>query len=443
MERVLIDRIKTIIYLALPIIAGMVSQNLMMVIDMAMVGTLGTNALAAVGIASQVNFVCFALLIGLTTGVLAISARLKGQGNDFETATPLNGALLISCIVGIPLSALLYFTVPFFFPFLHSDTNVIMLGSDYLQMRVLAIIAVAMTLSFRGYWSGIKRPKLFMNAQLIILVCNVALNYLLIFGKFGFPEMGVTGAGVSTSLSLYIGAFYCFYLGFRYSTAAGFLQRLPSKEQLLRVIRISLPQGLQQLLRATGLTLMFIIIGAIGTDELAVANVLVNITLVMIIPCIGFGLAAASLVGQELGQGTAEKAKRWGWETSLIGMLFMCSISLPMIILPEQILSWFVHEQSLIDMAKLPLQMVSLLLAVDAVGVILLNSLLGAGASKLVLKISFSIQWIFFFPSAWIVSHYLGMGLLAIWSLNIAYRAIQAGIFVKIWHQGHWSRVQI
>ncbi|NOU51273.1 MATE family efflux transporter [Pseudoalteromonas sp. JBTF-M23] len=440
---VLLNRIKTIVSLALPIIAGLVSQNIMVVIDMAMVGTLGTDALAAVGIASQINFMSFALLIGLASGVLAISARMQGKGNNSETAVPLNGALLISCVVGIPLSGLLYYTAPFFFPTLHSDPNVIALGNDYLQVRVLSITAVAMTLSFRGYWSGIKRPKLFMNTLLLMLVCNVALNYLLIFGNLGFPKMGVTGAGVATSLSLFIGAVYCFYLGFKYSATSGFLQRLPTKTQLRTLITISLPQGAQQLFRATGLTVMFIIIGSIGTDELAVANVLVNITLVMIIPCIGFGLAAASLVGQALGESAPEQAKRWGWDTSLIGLLFMCSISLPMVLFPELILSIFVHEQALIDMAKLPLQLISLLLAFDAVGVILLNSLLGAGASKQVLKITFSIQWLVFLPAAWIVSHYLGMGLLAIWCLNIAYRAIQAGIFVKIWHQGRWSTIEI
>ncbi|MCG7548785.1 MATE family efflux transporter [Pseudoalteromonas sp. Of7M-16] len=439
----MLDRVKTIVCFAIPIIAGMVSQNVMVVIDMAMVGTLGTDALAAVGIASQVNFVSFALLIGLTSGVLTISSRLHGKGNDSETAIPLNSALLISGVIGIPLSIALYNTVPLFFPLLHDDPNVILLGNDYLQVRVLAITAVAMTLSFRGYWSGIKRPKLFMNSLFLMLVCNVVLNYLLIFGNLGFPKMGVTGAGVATSLSLLIGTIYCFYLGFKHSKPAGFFQQLPTKTQLQQIINFSLPQGLQQLFRAIGLTVMFIIIGTLGTDELAVANVLVNVTLVMIIPCIGFGIAAASLVGQALGQDAPEKAKRWGWDTAMIGVLFMCSMSLPMVLFPDLVLSAFVHEQHLVDMARLPLQLVSLLLAVDAVGVILLNSLLGAGASKQVLKISFSIQWLVFLPAAWIASHHFGMGLLAIWCLNIAYRAIQAGIFVKIWHQGRWSTIQI
>ena len=439
----MLDRIKIIVCFALPAIAGMLSQNIMILIDMAMVGTLGSDALAAVGIASQVNFMCFALLIGLTSGVLAISARLKGKGSDSGTAIPLNGALLISGVVGIPLSVILYYTTPLFFRVLHNDPNVVMLGTDYLQVRVLAITAVAMTLSFRGYWSGVKHPKLFMNTLFLMLICNLVLNYLLIFGKLGFPAMGVTGAGVATTLSQYIGATYCFYLGFKHSRESGFLQQLPTLEQLYKVINISLPHGVQQLLRATGLTVMFIIIGSIGTDELAVANVLVNITLVMILPCIGFGLAAASLVGQALGQGTPKEAKRWGWDTSLIGVLFMCSISIPILFLPELILSIFVHEQYLIDMAKLPLQLISLLLVVDAIGVILLNSLLGAGASKLVLKVSFSIQWLVFLPAAWFISHYLGMGLLAVWCLHIAYRAIQAFIFVKIWHQGRWCSIEI
>lgn len=415
----------------------------MILVDTAMVGVLGASALAAVGIASLVNFMCYALLTGLASGVLAISARIKGKGNHTKTAGPLNGGLLISFCVAIPLTIILYNVTPLFFPALHGDPTVVAQGNDYLQMRVLSTMAVAMNLSFRGYWNGIKMPKLYMKTLILIHVSNIGLNYLLIFGKFGFPEMGVAGAGLATTFSFYIGTIYCFYLGFKHATPAGFLKLLPTKKQLHRIINISLPHGIQQLFFATGLTTMFWIIGKIGVNELAAANVLVNISLVAILPCVGFGLAAASLVGEALGQSSPDDAKRWGWHSAMIGVLFMFSVSLPILLLPDQILSLFLHDPALIEIARLPLQLVSLLLAVDAVGVILLNALLGAGASKQVLKVSFGMQWLFFLPAAWFFSNYLGMGLLAIWCLNIVYRGIQTGIFVRIWHKGRWTAVQV
>jgi len=437
------ERRHTILALALPIIGGMTSQNILNLIDTAMVGVLGPNALAAVGIGGFANFMCIALILGLSAGVQAIASRRKGEGNEDIMAWSLNGGLFLALVVGLPLSILMYWLAPYFFPYLVADPAVHPLGADYLQMRLIGMVAVGMNFAFRGYWNGVSMSKLYLRTLLIMHVVNVALNYLLIFGKFGFPEMGVMGAGLGTTISLFVGTAVYFFLGFRHAKDNGFMHGLPTKDVLSSMIRISLPSSIQQFFFAAGLTAMFWIIGRTGTLELAAGSVLVNIMLVAILPGIGFGLAAASLAGQALGRGDVADAKQWGWDVSKMGFVILFCLGLPMLLFPDFLLSAFLHDQETLDLARLPLRLVGVFIAFDGIGMILMNCLAGVGASKSVMQVSLVMQWLVFMPIAWLVGPVLGGGLLAVWLAQFGYRAIQAGIFAYLWHGERWQSIKV
>ncbi|MFT5992774.1 MAG: MATE family multidrug resistance protein, partial [Bradymonadia bacterium] len=138
------DRIKMIMALALPIIGGMVSQNVLNLVDTAMVGTLGDAALAAVNLGGFANWLSMAFITGLATGVQAMSARRLGEGRTDIVAVPLNGGLLQAIALGIPTSVIIYTFVPVLFPFLIDDPAVVELGVPYLRIRLLALTFIAM-----------------------------------------------------------------------------------------------------------------------------------------------------------------------------------------------------------------------------------------------------------------------------------------------------------
>ena len=114
-----------------------------------------------------------------------------------------------------------------------------------------------------------------------------------------------------------------------------------------------------------------------------------------------------------------------------------------MVIVPELLLSVFIHEPETMQLAIWPLRLIGLFIAFDGVGMILMNALFGVGASKAVMQVSMLMQWCVFLPLAWLIGPVWGGGLMAIWLLQVAYRAIQVGIFGHIWRKGNWQSIKV
>ena len=432
-----------IFQLALPILGGMLSQNVMNLVDTGMVGVLGNEALAAVGLGSFASFMAFAFLMGMGTGVQAIAARRLGAGRRAETALPLNGGLLLLLGVGLPASALLIWFVPQLYPVLDSDPEVVGMGVPYLQVRLVAMAGVGMNFAFRGYWNAVNLSRLYMRTLVSMHACNIFLNWVLIFGHLGSPALGVTGAGIATAVATYVGTLHYFVLALRHARGDGFLHGLPDGFTMRALLRLSLPAGVQQFLFATGITTLFWILGQLGTRELAAANVITNLTLLGILPMLGFGLAASSLVGQALGRGERADAARWGWEVSRLAMVLVALLELPVALFPEFFLGIFIHDPETLALTTLPMRLVALTLWWDALGTVLLNAHQGAGHNQRAMAISVGMQWGIFLPLAYLLGPVLGFGLLQIWLANISYRCVQALIFLWSWRQGHWAEVRV
>lgn len=437
------SRIKKILALALPITAAMTSQNVLNLVDTAMVGTLGDAALAGVGLGTFMNFVVCSLVMGLGAGVQAIAARRVGEGRAERSAYALNAGLLITAIFTIPVMMLLYFLAPWIFSHLNNDPAVVAEGMPYMRIRFLGMMAFGMNFSFRGFWNGIDRSRIYMRILIFMHATNIILNYLLIFGKFGLPALGSLGAAIGTSTALYIGAIYHWYLAWQQARPNGFLEHLPKRETIQSMLKLSLPAGLQSLFFSAGFTLMYKIIGMVGTKELAAANVLSNIVLLAILPGIGFGLAAASLAGQALGRKNRIEAKQWGWDTTKMAMSFVAVIAALMLLFPKWILSGFLHEPDTLRLARLPLILTGLTITFDIVGLVFLNALHGTGDSKISMLVSIGMQWFLFLPVAWGIAKFTTWGLIGIWSAFVCYRLLHAAVFTKIWSGTWWGRVAV
>ena len=168
----------------------------------------------------------------------------------------------------------------------------------YYRIRLIALCAVGWNYAFRGFWNGTNRPHL--RTLVVMHLMNVVLNWVLIFGHLGIEPMGVEGAAWASTISTFVGTAVYFGWGIRFARVQGFFVRLADGLTMRRLIRVSLPAGCQQLFLATGYSTLFWVIGLVGSSELAAANVLLNLTLVGILPLLGLGLASASLVGQSL-----------------------------------------------------------------------------------------------------------------------------------------------
>ena len=356
---------------------------------------------------------------------------------------PINGGLLLVALLALPLSGLLIWLAPALFPYLNEDPEVIAIGVPYLQVRMAAALFLGMNFAFRGYWNAVDLSRLYLRTLVLMHVVNIFLNYALIFGNFGFPEWGAVGAGVGTSISIALGTAYYVVLGLKHARPAGFLRGLPDLGTLKTMARLSIPAGLQQTFFAAGFTALFWIVGRVGTSELAAANVLVNVNLVAILPSLGLGLAAASLVGQAMGRGDAEDAHRWAWDVVKVGVIIVFLLGAPMVLLPDQILGIFLTDPATVALARAPLQLAGGTLVMDAVGMILLNAMMGAGATRTTLLVSLGCQWGMGLPLAYLLGPHLGFGLMGVWSAQVAYRGVQAGVLTALWQGRAWQETAV
>ncbi|MBT3536572.1 MAG: MATE family efflux transporter [Rhodospirillaceae bacterium] len=437
------SRLNRIGHLALPLVGAMMSQTVLNLVDTAMVGFLGTDALAGVGTGSFVAFMATALVMGLSSGVQAMAARRVGEGRGNESAVPLTGGLVLALLVGLPLTIVLLALSASIFPLINSTPGVVNAGLPYYDALLLSITAVGMNFAFRGYWTGTSQSRVYMYVLLFIHVANAAISYTLIFGKFGMPELGTRGAGLGTTIALFLGTAIHFVLAWKRARKNGFLRRIPRRETMATMLQLAIPTAIQEFLFAAGFTAIFWIVGRMGTAETAGTNVLITMALVAILPAVGLGLAALTLVSEALGRNEPDEAYRWAWDVTKVAVVSLGLIGLPALLVPDLILAGFIYDPDVIAMTRPSLRLMGGTMFIDGIGLVLLHALLGAGAAKQVMVVSVGSQWLVGLPLAWLVGPQLGLGLFSVWTTQALYRTIQAAVFVELWRRRGWAGIKV
>ncbi|MGQ7248340.1 MATE family efflux transporter [Halomonas sp. V046] len=434
-------RCQTIVRLALPIVAAMLTQSLLNLVDAAMVGTLGDVELAAVGIGGYATFLISACVFGLSSGVQAQVARRHGEQALARRGDGLVAGLVIALVVALPLSAACLWWAPRLLSAINSDPAVTAIAVDYFRWRVVSLTPVALILCFRGYWNGVQQTGIALRIIVLTHLVNIVISYALIFGHWGLPAMGASGAGLGTALSLCVGL--AAWAAITIKRAPGIAWRRPDLATLTTTLRLATPHSFQQLWFAAGYAVLFWILGQIGTSSVAVGHVLVNLSLLLILPGVGLGMAAMSLVGEALGQQTPEDAHRWGWDVVRMAWLSLSTLALPMLIFPETILAVFLHDPDLIALGIEPLRLTALMIVIDAAALVFTQALLGAGANRAVMSVTLATQWLVFLPLAWWLGVHQGLGLAAIWWCQLGYRVLNSTAFVLIWQRRHWQAIPV
>lgn len=437
------SRSRRILALALPIMGAMVSQSLLNLVDTVMVGVLGGDALAGVGLGGYANFVAISAVLGLGAGVQAMVARRKGEGAHAHYAVPLSGGLLLGVLVAVPLTLAFFLGAESLMNVLARQAPVREVATPYFQARVCGVAAVAMNFAFRGYWNGISRSGVYLRTLVTTHVANVVISYGLIFGAFGLPELGAVGAGIGTTTALFFGSLLYFLQTVRHGRKHGFLREWPARRTLANILRVSVPNSIQQLLFSSGLMVLFFIIGLVGAEEVAVAHVLITLVLFLILPAIGLGLSATSLVGQALGRRDPDDAYRWGWDVTRLAVALLLFMAVPMWLVPEWVLGLFLHEPELVELGRLPLMITGVMVCLDGLAIVFTQALLGAGAARSVMLVTLCVQWFFFLPTAYIMGPVLGFGLLGIWIMQATQRFVTSCLLGWLWVRREWVHIEL
>lgn len=383
---------KKILLLAWPVMAEMLLQTLAQMVDMAMVGRLGQAAIAAVGLSFRPLFVGQAIFLGLGVATTALVARFIGAGDREKATRAAQQSMLTTSVLALALAAFGFFFARHITVFMGAGDDVVGLGTSYLKGfspgLFFLMLATIMTSALRA--SGDTKTPFYAGA--ISNVINVFGNYVLIFGRFGFPALGVFGAALATSFSRLVIAGILFAALLRgksglHINLRGFTSL--DWDLVTRLFRIGIPAALERLIQSFSMMLHLKILATLGTTAIAISTLSGNIEQLSFMPSIGFAVAASALVGQNLGAKKPEMAEKSGWGAIRLCSYFMGFMGLLFVLIPGVFIRIYTADPAIVEPATFILRLVGLTQLPQAIAFVSSGILRGAGDTKSVLNVSF------------------------------------------------------
>jgi putative MATE family efflux protein len=412
-----LDLLRVIWRLAWPVIVAFSLESMVSLVDTVMVGRLGAEALAGVGIGTQVFHAVSVTMIAVATGTVALVSRHIGGGRRLHAERVLLQSLYcagaISVAAAIPIALwsteiVLLFGV---------DAAVVSEGAAYLRYAMLAVPAEAIVLvigsGLRG--AGDMRTPLAVGA--LVNVVNVGANYTLIFGKLGFPALGVRGAALGTAIAFATGTLLSLAVVMRRSSVL----RLPLRQLspdwgiIRRVLDIGAPTAGEHILMQVGFMLYLVIAAQYGTTAVAAYFIGVRILALSFNPGFGFGAAASTLVGQNLGAQQPADAERSGWETTRLAVLFMSIGGILIFLGAHPIARLFIADPAVERDAVSFIRTLALAQPLMAADFTLGGALRGAGDTRFPLLTVIIGFYVARLGSAYIVASVLSLTLMWVW----------------------------
>lgn len=440
---------KKILQVALPAIAGLSTQMVVSLVDTAMVGRIddATYALAAMGIGVLATWALISFFSSLATGIHVVVARKFGEGDYISCGVTLNNSLLLAVLIGAVVAMVGVF---FSYPIAHlfaTDELVGNYASEYLYYRFMGIPFFLISVSFRGFFFGISKTKIFMFSGVITNLLNIIFNYIFIYGEFGFPKMGLAGAGLGSTLATTFDGF--FYIAIiMLPSYRGRFQNLKhlvlNKNIISAILKISLPVSFQNVFILIGFLSFVSITGLIGTLEQAATQAIISTLFISFLPCFGFGIAVQTLVGNNLGAKKFLLAKIYGFETAKIATIYTIILGFIFTIIPQYVLLIITNDQTIIDTAVPSLRVAGFAQIFYAVGVVLANALQAAGRSFYVMKAEVITNLVIFVPLAYFLGVYLELGLMWAWMALPVYIIIYSlVIYLKFNSEDWYTKISI
>ena len=430
------NRMKTILVLALPIIGGMCSEQIIRVFDTMMIGFLGNQAIAALGLGSMVFSLMNSPLSGIPEAVQALVGRHFGSGRHELLKRPLMIGILMSLGLGGLMTGLSWVLVPIALKILIPDPAVQELGTRYCLVLSLGLTPLMVNFCFRSYWNGINQPLRYTIILIGTHLCTILLNGVLIFGFFGFPNLGVLGAAIGASIIHLISMIvYSFSLGLSLTDWRSLRPLVVTEviDECRAMLKIAVPASLRNIFFILGILSFYWLVGFLGTDQVAIMHVHIQLILFVILPGVGFGMTALSLVSQSLGRQNMDEAQQWGWDVTKLAVFVTIVVSVIGFLFPQWVLGAFIHDPTTLAQAIVPFRFECVFIWIEVAGLVLIQALVGVGQADRVFRISLFAQWLLFFPLGCLLGPILKTKLLFIIMAWVFYQLVATGIFVMMW----------
>ncbi|NPA52560.1 MAG: MATE family efflux transporter [Aquificae bacterium] len=387
-------KIKKVLLLAVPVAISNLIDMLQMLVDLLMVGRISPQAIAAVGMSIQFMGLIYVLASPLSIGTNALVSRFIGAKKREEADKVLFIAAIFAFLVSIPIAIIGVFYSKYIFLLMGTSEDVAKVGEQYFSILSLTILIIFMGAVFYAgiYASGDSKTPL--KIGILTNIINAVLDYILIFGKFNAPELGVKGAAIATLIAYFIDLLLFLYIFVRNKTNIS-LKINSEFSYIKRILNVGIPAGIERFLTYLSFIVFVRIISEYGTYTLAGYQVGLRIEGLAFMPGLGFSTAAMALVGQSLGANKPKEAQEYAKITANIAAIFMGIFGILMILFPYQLASIFTQDEKTLQEASLYIRLVGFSQVPLAYVFVLTGVLRGAGATRLSLVVNVTSQWVF------------------------------------------------
>ncbi len=423
----------------------MISHTAILIADTAMVGKLGATALAATGFAGITYFTVLSFLIGASVAVQILTSRRFGEKHFSEVGKVGLNAAYLSLGVGGLISILGFLVGPPLMNFLADDTEVKLLSGVYLSFRFLGTVLFFFIFSIRGFFDGLGFTYVGMISAFLTTVSNIFFNWLFIYGNWGFPEMGVKGAAIASSLAgvpgmlVFLG--YLFQKKFRQYFRE--VSWIPDQKVFRELVFIGFAPGTEQMLTNLAFIVFTKFAGMIGTVTLAASNVVFTTLSLSFMPGFAFGVAATTILGQAVGAGKNRLAYEGTMRAANYSAIVMGLMGFIFILYGRWIISFFSEDPLVIEEAYPALVIVALIQVGDAYHMVVGSALRSAGLVYWVAIVYVLVSFFVMLPWAYLFGIYLGYGNPGLWSSIFLWLLILALTFVWKFRKRDWVGVEV
>ncbi|MCW5515931.1 MATE family efflux transporter [Muriicola sp. Z0-33] len=405
------------IALAVPVITGMLGHSFVQFADNIMVGQLGTAELAAVSLGNSFVFIAMSLGIGFSTAITPLVAEADGAGNSANAKSALKHGLVLCTFLGISLFGLVLLSKPLMY-LMDQPPEVVTLAIPYLDIVAFSLIPLIIFQAFKQFSEGLSQTKYPMYATVLANVVNIVLNYLLIFGTFGFPKLGIIGAAIGTLASRIIMLVFLWVLlrnkeKFR-AFVSGFNFKKIEKRVMKKIIDLGFPSALQMFFEVAIFTAAIWLSGVLGKNPQAANQIALNLSSMTFMFGMGLGVAAMIRVGNQKGLQNFKELRRIAQSIFFLTLLFevvfailflICRHWFPTLYLDVGDLTNQADNLEVISMAAQLLLVAAFFQISDGLQVVILGALRGLQDVKIPTFITFIAYWLIGFP----ISFYLGL----------------------------------
>ena len=413
---------REILYLAIPAVGEMTLYMMIWIFDTMMIGKYGGQlAVSSVGLSTEIIYSFFNIIIavGVSTALTSLISRAIGSKDYKKAEIIANAGIKIAVVLALIFFSLLFFVPDKILNLAGATKEMLPLATRYAKISSFSFFLLTLSSTTNGIFRGIKDTKTSLYVAGSINIVNLFLDYVLIFGNFGFPEWGITGAAVATVAGNFIGILLQWSrlkkLPFKIS-----LFSYVSKKDIWEIIRFAVPSGLQEanfsLSRLLGLTFIL----SLGTTAFAANQIGIAIEAISTMPGWGVAIACTALVGHSIGENKANKSQEYTLYSIIIASIFMGVLAFFFFFIPKTLVSFFINKQEIdvIKIGAICLQVAAFEQIPIAIVTVLGSYFKGIGNPKTPFYVSFFTNWFLRLPIAFYLISILRLPVYIYWFIT-------------------------